>query len=171
MIEIRTEKPEDYRAVHEVNLHAFGRKTEADFVDNLRKTEGFIPELSLVAEVDGKIAGHIIFTRIHIRAKDGLVPVLSLAPMAVIPSHQKQGVGSLLIRRGIEEAKINGYNVVVVVGHAEYYPKFGFTYAGAKGLTVKWKLAPENFMVAELAPDALDCLKGEVVYPPVFDTV
>ena len=93
--------------------------------------------------------------------------MLALANLAVLPKAQKQGIGALLMRSGMELAKINGYNIVFAAGHPEYYSKFGFTFAGEKGLTSKLN-SGSAFMLAELSPDALDCVKGEVVYPGVF---
>ncbi len=170
MINIRQETTEDTKSVYEVNLHAFGRKAEAELVERLRGTAGFIPELSLVAEEDGKIRGHLLLTGVHIKTKDEEVPVLALASLAVLPKAQKQGIGTLLIGKGKELAKINGYNIIVASGHPEYYSKFGFIFAEEKGLFSKLNSGSE-FMAAELSPDALDCVKGEAIYPEVFFAV
>ncbi len=170
MVSIRQESAADFKAVYEVNLRAFGRKDEANLVDALRGTDGFIPELSLVAEEDGKLRGHLLLTRIHIKTKEEEVPVLALVSLAVLPKAQKQGIGGFLMGKGMELAKINGYNIVVASGHPEYYSKFGFTFAGYKGLTSKLN-SGSAFMLAELSPDALDCVKGEVIYPQAFFAV
>ncbi len=170
MINIRQENPEDQKNVYEVNLRAFGRKTEAELVEKLRGADGFIPDLSLVAEEDGKIKGYLLLAEVHVKTKDEEVPALALVTLAVLPKAQKQGIGGLLMGRGMELAKINGYNIVVSSGHPEYYSKFGFTFAGDKGLTSKLN-SGSSFMIAELSPNALDCVKGEVIYPQVFYAV
>ena len=167
MINIRQENPEDQKNVYEVNLRAFGRKTEAELVEKLRGADGFIPDLSLVAEEDGKIKGYLLLAEVHVKTKDEEVPALALVTLAVLPKARKQGIGGLLMRKGMELAKINGYNSVFAAGHPDYYSRFGFTFAIDKGLRSRFN-SESAFMVAELAPDALDCIKGEVVYPQVF---
>ena len=169
MIKIQPEKEEYDTAIHEINVLAFGREDEARLVENLRKSPDFIPELSLVAVKDKMVVGHILFSRIAIQTKTGSFPAMSLAPMAVHPEFQKQGIGSKLVRQGLERCRNLGYKVVIVVGHPNYYPRFGFTSARAKGLETPFLVPDEAFMVIEVAPGALNGISGMVIYPPAFE--
>ena len=166
---IREEKSEDRAAVYEVNRLAFGRAAEAKLVEAVRNSDGSIPELSLVAEKDGQIIGHILFSLITIETQTGAVPALALAPLAVTPELQRQGVGSQLVRRGLDVCRSNGHGIVILVGHPDYYPRFGFSPAGARGLETTLPVSDEAFMAIELVPGALDGIKGTVRYPPAFD--
>jgi putative acetyltransferase len=168
-LEIRAETEEDREAIFQVNRLAFGQDDEAWLVDNLRDSDDFIYELSLVAVKEGKVVGHILFSPIAIETERGLVRVLSLAPMAVLPEFQRQGIGSELVRKGLEESRCYGHEVVVVVGHPEYYPRFGFSPARAKGLEAPFEVPDEAFMVLELKAGALEGIKGMIKYPPAFD--
>jgi len=168
MLTIRPEQTDDHEAITEVNLAAFDGETEARLVENLRKTSAFIPELSLVAVLDGRVVGHILLSIVHIARDSERIPVISLAPMAVLPVHQNQGIGSLLVRAGLEKCRELGHSVVVLVGHPNYYPRFGFTPAGAQGLRLPFETPDEAFMVCELEPGALDRISGEIIYPPEF---
>jgi putative acetyltransferase len=169
MIKIQPEKGEYYTAIHEINVLGFGLENEARLVENLRKSPDFIPELSLVAVKDKRVVGHILFSRIAIQTKTGSFPAMSLAPMAVHPKFQKQGIGSKLIRQGLERCRNLGYKVVIVVGHPNYYPRFGFTSARAKGLEAPFPVSDEAFMVIELASGALKGISGMVIYPPACE--
>jgi len=124
-ITIREEKEDDYKNVYNVNRMAFQQEDEGKLIERIRKSKNFIPGLSLVALVDGDIVGHILFSKIKIIG-NSVFETLALAPMAVIPELQKQGVGERLIHRGIEKAKEMGFDSIIVLGHADYYPKFGF---------------------------------------------
>lgn len=168
MISIRSEKSEDYKSIYNVNKLAFNGEVEAKLVNNLRKTKGFVPELSLVAIKDDEVIGYILFSIIHIRTDSKKVPVLALAPMAVLPKHQKQGIGSMLVREGLKKCKELGHKAVILVGHPDYYPRFGFCPAKEKGLKLPFDAPDEAFMVYEIIPQALKGIKGMVVYPPEF---
>ena len=168
MLSIRSEKPEDYQSIYRVNELAFNGNVEAKLVNNLRKTKGFVPELSLVAIIDGEIVGHILFSIIHVQAETINVPVLSLAPMAILPKYQKQGIGSKLVREGLKKCKELKYKAVILVGHPNYYPRFGFSTAKEKGLKLPFEAPREAFMVYEIIPHALEGIKGLVIYPPEF---
>lgn len=168
---IRQEVTADHEAIHRVNVAAFGGEAEANLVNQLRSTRGFIAELSLVAEQDGEVVGHILFSVVHVATDSERVPILALAPMAVTPEHQKDGIGSQLVIHGLEQCRLLGYKAVVVVGHPEYYPRFGFAPAKDKGLTLQFDVPSEAFMVYELVPDALSEIKGFVEYPSAFDGV
>ena len=120
---IRSEQLADHAAIAEVNREAFGQEGEPRLVAALRKAEGFDPALSLVALRDDAIVGHILFSPIQIEREGGDVPAIALAPMAVRPAFQRQGIGSALVRGGLEACRRAGHRIVVVLGHAEYYPR------------------------------------------------
>lgn len=173
MPHIRTETTADHPAIFHVNHLAFGRADEARLVDALRTDrDAFIPALSLVGEEDGAIVGHILFTRIHI-TKDGgrAVESLALAPMAVLPQAQRKGIGGALVRAGLEAARSMGHGAVIVLGHVEYYPAFGFVPASRWGIRAPFEVPDAAFMALELRPGALADAAGVVVYPPAFATV
>jgi putative acetyltransferase len=169
MTTIHPETAEDYAAIREVNALAFGREVEAVLVEALRESPDFIPELSLVAVEAGRLVGHILFSPLVIETKDGPVPALTLAPLAVRPELQNQGIGSELVRDGLERCRSLGHRIVVVVGHPAYYPRFGFSPAGARGLEAPFPVPDEAFMVLELVSGALEGVAGIVKYPPPFD--
>ena len=168
MITIRPETADDYAAIREVNLLAFGREVEARLVEALRQLPEFIPELSLVAVEAGRVVGHILFSPMVIETKEGAVPALTLAPLAVRPEFQNQGIGSELVRDGLERCRRLGHEIVVVVGHPEYYPRFGFSPARARGLEAPFPVPDEAFLALELVPGALDGVAGTVKFPPPF---
>jgi putative acetyltransferase len=166
---IRPEKEEDYAAIFEVNKLAFGGEEEAELVDALRKLDDFIPKLSIVALEDEQVIGHILLTPIIIETKGGSIPALALAPIAVHPEFQNQGIGSELIKKGLEKCKELRHEIVVVLGHPLYYPRFGFGNAKEKGIKAPFEVADEAFMVIELVNNALEGVKGTVKYPKPFN--
>jgi putative acetyltransferase len=170
MITVRPETPGDYAAVYEVNRLAFGKDNEARLVDTIRSSPEHIPELSLVAEMDGRVVGHILFSLIHIRAFIRLVPALALAPLAVHPDFQKQGIGSALVRHGLDACRNLGHKIVIVLGHPGFYPRFGFVPAIPRDILPPFDAPVEAFMVCELVPDACKHLHGVVRYPAVFNS-
>jgi putative acetyltransferase len=161
---IRAESRADHSAIREVNRLAFGQDDEGRLVDALR--DGGYARVSLVAEADGQIVGHILFSDLPIVTHEGTVMALSLAPMAVIPSHQRSGIGSALVREGLRACQGPGHEIVVVLGHPEFYPRFGFSARLAERL--KAPFSGEAFMALELVPGALEGIEGEVQYPPPF---
>ncbi|MDY9925689.1 N-acetyltransferase [Methanosarcina sp.] len=168
-LKIRPETPSDYPAITEVNDLAFGRPAEGKLVENLRKNPKFVPELSLVAEADGKIVGHILFFPIKIKSAEGKEKeTISLAPAAVMPEFQKQGIGGELIREGIKACRKIGYDSVIVLGHPEYYPKFGFEPTEKWGIKDPFGAPAEAFMALELKERALEGAGGVVEYPDEF---
>lgn len=171
MINIRSEKPEDFQAIYEVNRQVFQGEAEAKLVNNLRKTKGFISQLSLVAEKDGRVVGHILFSVIHINTSADKIPVLALAPMAVLPQYQNNGIGTQLVKEGLKRCKDLGHKAIVVVGHKNYYPRFGFTPAKEKGLRLPFDAPDEAFMICEVEPKFLDRATGVIEYPPEFADV
>jgi putative acetyltransferase len=161
---IRDEEPCDREQARKVNEAAFGRSDEADLIDRLR-VEGAVL-LSLVAEVDGQIIGHILFSRMTVETAQKPVAAVSLAPMAVLPQHQGRKVGSQLVRRGLARLCDRGEHIVIVVGHKQYYPRFGFSSEKARKLASPFP--PEAFMALELSDDALAGIQGAVRYPSAF---
>jgi putative acetyltransferase len=165
---IRPEKKSDYAAIHKVNELAFGRRLEADLIDELRETDSFIPELSLVAIQNAEVIGHILFCRVIIKSKKSATSALALGVMAVLPEYQNKGVGSKLVLRGLEDCRRLGHEVVGLIGHPGYYPRFGFLPARDRGLNVPFPVPDEAFMVLELVPGALKVAQGMIIYPPPF---
>jgi putative acetyltransferase len=162
---LRSEKESDYLGIDEVNERAFGQTNEGALIRKLRSTPKFIPELSLIAEAQGQIVGHILFFPIEIRGDSGIFSSLALAPMSVLPEFQKQGIGSRLVQEGLKRAARLGFTSVIVLGHAEYYPRFGFLKASRWGIQAPFKVPDEVFMALELVPDGLRDVRGTVVYP------
>jgi putative acetyltransferase len=161
---IRPESGADDSMIRQLNEAAFGGAEEADLVEALR-TEGVVL-LSFVAEVDGRIVGHVLFSRMSIDTPTGVVPAVALAPMAVLPPYQRQGIGGRLIRHGLDALRALAERIVIVVGHAEYYPRFGFSAEKARSLENPFP--PGVFMALELSPGALDRIRGRVRYPNAF---
>lgn len=165
---IRQECKNDYDAVYNVVKAAFETAehsdgTEQDLVAALRKGKAFVPELSLVAEMDGRIVGHILFTK----ARAGEVTVLVLAPLSVLPGFQGQGIGSALIEKGHRSAAELGYPYSLVLGSETYYPRFGYLPAGQFGIETPDGFPPENFMAVRLRENA-GPVGGAVVYAKEF---
>ena len=157
----------DYDAIGRVNLAAFGQQAEGDLVDALRSA-GFA-RLSLVAELAGELVGHILFSQIEIVGDGPPVPALALAPMAVLPERQRQGIGSALVRIGLDHCRRAGHDIVLVVGHPGYYPRFGFS--ADKAAPLQSPYAGEAFMALELTPAALQGITGSVRYSPPFESL
>jgi putative acetyltransferase len=161
---VRVEGADDLEAIREVNRQAFGREDEARLVDALR--EGGYARLSLVAEEAGRVVGHILFSDLPVVTPTGAVPALALAPLAVLPERQRQGIGSRLVREGLLACAGAGHRAVIVLGHPAYYPRFGFSAGLAERL--KAPFSGPAFMARELVPGALTGMTGEVRYPPPF---
>jgi putative acetyltransferase len=168
---VRAEKPEDAKAIRRVNELAFGQTDEADLVEALRRSMRFDPELSRVFDKDGQIIGHILFSPGEIKTASGSVPVLILAPMAVDPDHQRHGIGERLVNHGLAVGRERGHSAVVLVGHAEYYPRFGFRPASEFGIESPFPVPDESFMALELVDGALSNASGMLEYPPEFNAV
>ncbi|MBA2355060.1 MAG: N-acetyltransferase [Acidobacteria bacterium] len=167
MTTIRPERPEDAPDVRRVNELAFGQPMEAELVERLR--ESCAEALSLVAE-DEEIVGHILFTPVVVETASGPRLGMGLAPMAVVPERQREGIGSHLVQRGVEVLRERGCPFVVVVGHPEYYPRFGFTPASTRGLISQWLGIPDAaFMVLVLEPDAMAGVSGVARYRAEFE--
>jgi len=163
---VRAETPEDEVHVRAVNAAAFPTDAEARLVDVLRGNAE--PQISLVAEHEAGVVGHILFTPVEIRSPSGTSMALGLAPMAVLPAHQRRGIGSALVRTGLEACREAGELVVIVLGHPEFYPRFGFCPAWDSGLYFETPGPMPAFMVCELVPDALGGRTGQVRYHDAF---
>jgi putative acetyltransferase len=165
-LHIRDERAEDVGAIHRTNELAFGRPDEAELVDALRGNGAVT--LSLVAEIGEEIAGHILFSPVEIVRDGDRETAVGLAPMAVLPSRQRLGIGSQLIREGIDRLRLAGHGAIVVLGHPEYYPRFGFTRASTFGLRCEFQCPDEAFMALELRQGALGSRPALVRYRPEF---
>lgn len=161
---IRLERDGERAAIHAVNSAAFGRAEEADLVDNLR-AEGAVLA-SIVAELDGQIAGHVLFSRMFIETADGRVSAVALAPVAVLPEFQRRGIGGKLIRHGLDLLRRQGERIAIVLGWPEYYPRFGFSVEKAAALDNPFPR--EAYMALELAAGALNGVHGKVKYAAAF---
>lgn len=169
---VRAERPSDHPQVFEAVERAFGRPDEAHLVEALRRSPAFVPELSLVAVEGDAVVGYILFSRIAV--SDGAErkeDALALAPLAVLPERQRSGIGSMLVRRGLAEARGLGHKAVIVVGHPSYSPRFGFTPGEPLGIRPPFVVSPGAFMVLGLVPDALAGVRGVVEYAPEFGRI
>jgi putative acetyltransferase len=166
MIKIRTEEQSDSDAIHRLNSVAFNNGPEADLVDKLRAS--CKDYLSFVAIEDGAVVGHILFTPVAVDGCEALG--MGLAPMAVLPSHQRKGIGSQLVSYGLAYLRTISCPFVIVVGHPEYYPRFGFELASKFGLVSQWDGVPdEAFMVVVFDKDALPEAGGTARYLDEFN--
>jgi putative acetyltransferase len=171
MIHIRPEKLEDIASINEVTRLSFGGEAEVKLIKAIRESDYSIPELSLVAVQNNRIVGHILFSPIRIESVKKSVEALALAPMAVLPECQNRGIGTKLVKHGLEACKELGYKIVIVVGHPNYYPRFGFKPAREYRLKAPFEVPDEAFMVLELVPGALKNVRGVAKYSPAFDSV
>ncbi|BAZ15067.1 GCN5-related N-acetyltransferase [Calothrix sp. NIES-4071] len=164
---IRCETSSDYPKIAEVITAAFGQSNEAKLVEAIRDSENYIPQLSLVAEIDGNIVGHILFSYIHLISKE-ILPVLALAPVAISPQFQNQGIGTALIKYGLEKADELGEALVIVLGHPSFYSRFGFVQSTYYGIKSPFEVPAEAFMVKPLKNYEIK-YTGEVVYSKAFN--
>ena len=162
---IRPEKPQDWTVVHALNTSAFDTRAEADLVDTLRQQAH--PCVSLVAEAADLIVGHIMFTPVVLSGHPDL-RLMGLAPLAVAISHRQRGIGAALVRAGLDRCKQIGFGAVVVLGHAKYYPRFGFVPSVRFGITSEYDVPDDVFMVVEVEPGYLDGASGMVKYHAAF---
>ena len=173
-VTIRQEKPEDFNAVHKLIENAFQPLEFSDhkehfLVERLRKSKVFIPELSLVAELENKILGHILLTKLKIKNDQDEFDSLALAPVSVLPEYQGKGIGGLLIREAHKKARELGYRSIVLLGHEKYYPKFGYKRADTFGIELPFDVPKEHCMAIELIENGLGGVKGIVEYPKEFN--
>ena len=163
-VRLRRERAADRAAIHAVHVAAFGRADEGDLVDRLRH-EGAVLA-SFLAEDEGLIVGHVLFSRILLETGDDSLTAVALAPMAVVPTHQRGGIGGRLIRHGLDWLRRRGEKVVTVLGHVDYYPRFGFSRDRARAIASPFPA--DAFMALELAPGVLDGVHVVARYPAAF---
>ena len=166
LIEIREERADDVAAVRNMNRRAFGQDQESNIVDALRANGAAL--LSLVATVNDRVVGHIMYSPLSI---GGNVTGAALGPMAVLPEHQRQGIGSKLVKVGNQKLKDAGYPFIIVVGHADYYPRFGFKRANEHGITCEWDLPDDVFMLLVLDQAKMKSVSGLATYRHEFSSV
>jgi putative acetyltransferase len=164
-IHIRPVTADDHPSIRHIAQSAFAGTDEVKLVDALRTGGWVIAEL--VAEVDDQIVGHVLFSRIALATQTRRISLVSLAPVAVLPDYQKQGIGSRLIRSGLKQLQDQGESVVVVLGHPEYYPRFGFSAELAQSLHSPFSGKPA-WMALEIHSGALKDIQGQVEYSPPF---
>jgi len=166
---IRDERPDDVAAIRHVNEEAFGQPQEARLVDSLRASGGVV--LSLVASVGDRIVGHILFSPVTLESGSASHGGVGLGPMAVLPSVQRHGVGSLLVAEGINRLRESGHPFVVVLGHPEFYPRFGFVPASHYRVTCQMDVPDDAFMLLALDESRASALAGVARYREEFATV
>lgn len=166
MLLIRKEKTQDEAAIRHVNEEAFGQKEEAHIVEKLRNRGALT--ISLVAVQDNEIVGHIAFSPVKIESEHSSFEAIALAPMSVLPIHQRKGIGLQLVRAGLEECHQLGHEIVVVLGHPNYYPRFGFMPAKPEGIDCEFQVPDEAWMILELKEGALAGRRGAVRFQPEF---
>ena len=169
-ITVRQETSDDIRAIDVVHLSAFEGDNEVALIDSLRGSSSFIPQLSLAAEFNGRIVGHILLTKVRLLRDSGGLDILALAPMAVVPSQSHRGIGSELVKTALEKAKSMGYKAVVVAGHPEYYQRLGFSPASHWGMHTNLSVSNDAITAIELDEGALKG-GGNVIYPSMFEKV
>jgi putative acetyltransferase len=164
---VRPRTVTDDNTIARINEIAFGAPDEARLIRALREADA--AAIEMVAIENAQLVGHILFSVLEVTVDGSAVKALALAPMAVEPSHQRQGIGSALVRAGLERARVDGWEAVIVLGHPRYYPRFGFTAAQARHLEAPY--SGDAFMALALRPGALDGQRGRVVYPAAFSIV
>lgn len=164
---IRIERTSDHSAVYEVNRLAFGRVEEADLVERIRPLTSEIT--SMVAVLEDVIIGHVLFSPVTVQNNPGGIAAMGLGPVAILPDYQRQGIGTRLTEVGLRQCKLSGCKIVFVLGHPEYYPRFGFRLAADGGFFFKDPGFDPYFFFLELEPGASSELSGEVRYLPPFD--
>lgn len=167
-IKVRPEARSESEIITQINDMAFGREDEGNMVNALKKRLEYIPEFSFIALFGDQPVGHLLLFPVTIKGEKSSFRTLSLAPMSVMPEFQGLGIGSELIKTGLAKAKEMGYNSVVVLGHASYYPKFGFLPASKWNITCPFEAPDENFMAVELTEGTLTGKSGIVEYPNDF---
>ncbi|MCA1575815.1 MAG: N-acetyltransferase [Acidobacteria bacterium] len=172
LLKIREEQPEDVAAIREVNNRAFGQDQEGNIVDALRSNSAAL--LSLVATVDGQVVGHIMYSPITVgdaTNSDVAITGAALGPMSVLPEHQRHGIGTKLVETGTQKLMAAGYPFIIVLGHANFYPRFGFKPASTFGVRCEWPVPDDAFMLLVLDETKLQGVSGLAKYRHEFSTV
>jgi putative acetyltransferase len=165
---IRKEQAGDKEQIYFVNDQAFERTDEAELVDKLRDQNKLL--ISLVAEINRRIVGHIAFTRVSVQTVEPLPPGAGLAPMAVLKEYQNQKIGSALVNEGLRQCQELGIEYVTVLGYPKYYPRFGFQKASPFGIYCQYEIPEDMFMIIELNKGALKSIANHIInYDPTFD--
>jgi putative acetyltransferase len=167
MMNIRTEKPDDIKKIRSINLDVFNTDSEANLIDALRKSSA--PLISLVAEENNVIVGHILFSPVTLEGDKDSVSIAGLAPMAVLSSRQNQGIGSGLVEAGLRLCKQAGYKAVAALGHPGFYSRFGFMPSEHYNIRSEYDVPADVFMIKELHDSALDGQAGIIKYNPAFN--
>jgi putative acetyltransferase len=166
MVTIRQETSEDINSIHYVNEQAFGQPQEASIITRLRN-RGKV-SLSLVAEEESNVIGHVLFSPVTIESAKDSFEAITLAPMAVLPKHQRKGIGSELVTAGIKKCRRLGFEIITVLGHPEFYPRFGFVPAQPLGIGCEFDVPEDAWMLLELKRGALKGRTGTVLFQPEF---
>ena len=169
MVTIRAERLEDIETIRAVNQEAFGQPQEGQLVDTLRTNGGVW--LSLVATFNDRVVGHILYSPVTVGSGAEKVIGVGLGPMAVFPEYQRQGIGGRLIETGNQKIREAGHSFIVVLGHPEYYPRFGFKPAGGYGIKCEWDVPDNVFMVMVLDPSKMKGVSGLAKYRDEFSRV
>ncbi|NNC93386.1 MAG: N-acetyltransferase [Acidimicrobiia bacterium] len=165
---IRAETPGDYPGIAAVNVAAFEEENEARLIELIRQSDLYVPELSLVAVVGEQVVGHVMFSYMTLESPTGNRAILDLAPLAVLPDHQNQGVGTALTERGLDLVEALGEPLVLVEGIPSYYPRFGFERASLHGITPPSPNVPDDAFMVKLLPNYDPSYRGQLRYPPAF---
>ncbi len=169
---IRLETAWDAPDVRKLLIAAFGRAAEAQLTDKLRESDAYVPQLCLVAEQSSVIVGHVMYTHITLESESNpAIQVLALAPVSVYPAFQGRGIGKALIAESLSRADARGEPMVVVLGHPEYFPRFGFVPASTLGIKPPWPVDPDAAFMVKTLSAYRDDMRGTVTYPPEFDEV
>jgi putative acetyltransferase len=169
MIIIRRELPADITTIRQLNRAAFGQFAEAEIVEALRSASALT--LSLIAQLDDKIVGHIAFSPVKIESPGRITNAIGLGPMSVLPEYQKRGIGARLVTEALDILQQLGHRVVIVLGHPSYYPRFGFVPAHNHEIRCEYECSPEAFMLKELQDNALKGISGIARFRPEFASV
>lgn len=168
-MKIRTETPDDYRSIRKIHTAAFKSDKEADLVNTLR--DSGLPLCSLVAEADSFLTGHILFSPVRLEGCDEDLIIYGMGPLAVRPEFQKQGVGSALVAEGLKACGRAGIDSVVVLGHPDYYPRFGFEPSRKYKIQCEYDVPDHFFMILELTKGCLKHAKGTIRFHEAFNAV
>ena len=171
---IRKENAEDYKTVFNLIEKAFENEQMSDhkeqfLVEKLRRSKAFVPELSMVAETENKIVGHILLTKLKIKNAENEFDSLALAPVSVLPEYQGKGIGGMLIKEAHKKAIELGHKSIILLGHENYYPRFGYERTDKYGIELPFDVPKENCMVIELVENGLNGVNGMVEYPKEFN--
>lgn len=166
---IRSETQADYLAIAQIHKLAFGREEEADLVEKIRNSQYYIPQLTLIAEDNNSVVAHLMFSYIHLVGEQTF-QVIGLAPIAVHPDFQNQGIGSALVNAGLNQANVLGETLIVVLGHSQFYSRFGFKPSVNFNIESPFPVPEDVFMVKTLA-NYQSKYRGKIVYPESFHSV